>query len=49
VGWGERREAQEGGNIYIIMADLHCCTAENNAISYSNFLPKFLKTKKKKR
>ena len=27
---GGRREAQEGGDICIIKADLHCCTAESN-------------------
>ena len=27
---GERREAQEGRNICVIMPDLHCCTAETN-------------------
>ena len=25
VGWGEGRETQEGGDVCIIMADLHCC------------------------
>ena len=29
-GWKEGREAQEGGDIYIIMADLHCYTSEIN-------------------
>ena len=28
VGWRERREVQEGGQLCIIMADLHCCMAE---------------------
>ena len=28
VGWWEGREAQEGGGICIIMADLPCCMAE---------------------
>ena len=27
---GEGRDAQEGGDICIIMADLCCCTAETN-------------------
>ena len=38
VGWGVRREDQEGGNIYMhthlhthtLMADLHYCMAETN-------------------
>ena len=30
VGWEEQREAQEGGNTCIIMADLHCYIAETN-------------------
>ena len=30
VGWGEGREAQEGGDIYIIITDLHCCRVETN-------------------
>ena len=30
MGSGEGREAQEGGDICIIMADSHCCTAETN-------------------
>ena len=31
-GWDrvEGRKAQEGGDLYIIMADLHCCMAETN-------------------
>ena len=32
VGIGGEREAQEGGDTYIIMTDLHCCTAETNTI-----------------
>ena len=28
----EGREAQEGRDICIIMADLHCCVAETNTI-----------------
>ena len=27
---GEVREAQEGGDTCILMADSHCCTAETN-------------------
>ena len=30
VGIGGEREAQEGGDTYIIMTELHCCTAETN-------------------
>ena len=35
---GERREAQEGRNICIIMPHLHCCTAKTN-IHYKAILP----------
>ena len=34
-----RKEAQEGGDRCIIMADLHCCMAETNATLVSNFPP----------
>ena len=27
-GWGRVKEVQEGGDMHIIMAGLHCCTAE---------------------
>lgn len=30
MAWGEGRKAQEGGDMHIIMADLHCLTAEMN-------------------
>ena len=30
MGCGDGREAQEEGDICIIMADLHCCLAETN-------------------
>ena len=30
LGIGGEREAQEGGDTYIIMTELHCCTAETN-------------------
>ena len=36
---GGGRETQEGGNIYILIADSHYCTAETNSIVkqlYSN-------------
>ena len=29
VGWGEGTEAQEGGDVCIIMADSHCCYGRN--------------------
>ena len=33
-GWDGRgeggREVQEGGDIYVLIADSHCCTAETN-------------------
>ena len=32
IGIGEEGEAQEGGNICIIMSDLHCYMAEINII-----------------
>ena len=32
MGWGKGREAQEGGDICIIMAELRCCMAETNTI-----------------
>ena len=35
----EGREAQEGGNICTIMADLCYCMAETNITLKSNFLP----------
>ena len=28
MGWGEGRDAREGGDICIITADLHCCMGE---------------------
>ena len=30
VGRGDGREAQEEGETCVVMADLHCCTAETN-------------------
>ena len=30
-GGGDGREAQERGDICILIADSHCCTAETNA------------------
>lgn len=39
-GWvGEGREAQEGGTIGIITADLHCGMAETSTTLESNFPP----------
>ena len=41
-GWdGVRggREFQDGGDIYIYMADSCCCLAETNAILQSNYPP----------
>ena len=34
---GVEREAQEGDDVGIIMADLCCCTAEANTTLQSNF------------
>ena len=31
-GMGEEREASEGGDVCVIMADLHCYVAETNTI-----------------
>ena len=30
VGWGKGREAQKGGDVGIIMVNLHYCMAETN-------------------
>ena len=43
---GVEREAQEEGDVGIIMADLCCCTAETNTTSQSNF-PSIKNTLKK--
>ena len=45
--WREGREAQEEGDMCIIMADLHCCMIETNTTLYCNFLP--IKKEKKKK
>ena len=31
LGWEKGREAQEAGDICIVMSDLHCCTTETRA------------------
>ena len=39
-GWdvvGGGREVQEGGNMWIPMADSRCCMAETNTALYSNY------------
>ena len=41
---GAEREAQKGRDMYIIIADLHCCMAETKAISHQ--LKKCLKINK---
>ena len=33
------RGTREGGDIYILMADLHCCTAETNTALLNNYPP----------
>ena len=38
MGWGGRREAQEGGDICICITDSLCCKAEINIILLSNYL-----------
>ena len=46
VGWGGRREAREGRDVCILIADSHC-TAETNRILYNNYTPiNFLKNGK---
>ena len=40
---GGLREVLEGGAIQIIMADLHCCTAETKTTLQSNYIPIFKK------
>ena len=40
---GAEREAQKGRDMYIIIADLHCCMAETKAISHQ--LKKMFKNK----
>ena len=39
VGRGEGREAQEGGDICIILAELHCCKAKTNTVLQSYIPP----------
>ena len=34
-----RREAQEGGDICLLMADSHCCMAETNTTLSINYPP----------
>ena len=45
---GSGREAQEGGDICILMADSHCCMAETNATLQSNYPPILKKHKTNK-
>ena len=46
VGWGVRREAQEGGDIHITHS--LCCVAETNAMMWSNYAPKKCQTRQEK-
>ena len=39
MGWGHWREAQEGGDTCILIADSHCCTTETNAAFENNYPP----------
>ena len=39
-GMGRGREAYEGGDTHIIMADSSCCTAEINTILQNNYPPR---------
>ena len=36
VGRERGREVQEGGDIYVLIADSHCCIAETSTTLYSN-------------
>ena len=38
VGWGGRREAQEGADVFIHRADSCCCIAETNTTLSSNYI-----------
>ena len=37
VGSRGRREVQEAGDLRVLMADSHCCTAETNTMLQSNY------------
>ena len=37
LGWG--REVQEGGDMYVFLANSHCCTTETNTTHKAVFLP----------
>ena len=39
AGIGGGREVQEGGGLFICMADSHCCTAETNTAVKNNYIP----------
>ena len=43
------KEAQEGGNICIFMADSHCCMVETNTTLYSNYAAIRNKLKKERK
>ena len=38
VGWGEKREGQKEGDIYIAMSGSHCCMAETTWCCKAIFL-----------
>ena len=38
AGWAGGREAQEGGDICILITDSQCCTAETNKTLWSNYI-----------
>ena len=37
--WGWMRQAQEGGDICVHIADSYCCTTETNTTLQSNYSP----------
>ena len=45
-GMKQGREAKEGENVYIIMADLHCCMVETNTTLQQLKMFKFKNRKK---
>ena len=45
--WCGGGETQEGGDIFLHIADSHCCTAKGNETMQSNYIP--IKTNKLKK
>ena len=46
VGWGGRKEAQEGRDICTHIADSHCCASETNNTAKQLYSNKEFHTKK---